>query len=74
MGIMAGPRGISPEIVRSLNAAMDKINRDPEYQQALLRVSFSVSSAGTPESIAAFIKERRSYWNTIFKTLNVQPE
>jgi tripartite-type tricarboxylate transporter receptor subunit TctC len=74
MGILSGPRGLPTSIIAPLNAAMDKINRDPEYQQRLLNLSFQVTGAGTPESIAAFIRERRQYWNTIFKTLNVQPE
>ena len=52
---------------------MDKINRDPEYQQQLLRVILA-TGAGTPESINAVIRERRAYWNNIFKTLTVQPE
>lgn len=74
MGIMVGPRGLPASIIGPLNAAMDKINRDPEYQQRLLTMSFQVNGAGTPESIAAFIRERRQYWSTIFKGLNVQPE
>ena len=74
MGIMSGPRGIPAGITQQLNAAMDRVNRDPEYQQRLLNLSISVTGAGTPESLAAFIRERRQYWNNIFKTLNVQPE
>ncbi len=74
MGIMAGPRGLPQSVIQPLNAAMDRINRDPEYQKQLLNMSFQVTSAGTPETIAAFIRERRQYWNTIFKGLNVQPE
>jgi len=74
MGILSGPRGIPPGITQPLNAVMDRINRDPEYQQRLLSMSFSVNGAGTSDSIMACIRERRQYWNTIFKTLNVQPE
>ena len=74
MGILAGPRGLPQSVIQPLNAAMDKINRDPEYQKQLLNMSFQVTSAGTPETINAFIRERRQYWNTIFKALNVQPE
>jgi tripartite-type tricarboxylate transporter receptor subunit TctC len=72
MGILAAPRGISPAIVKDLNAAMDRINRDPEYQKRLLEMSFQVTGAGTPETINAFIRDRRQYWNTIFKELNVK--
>jgi tripartite-type tricarboxylate transporter receptor subunit TctC len=74
MGILIGPRGTPPTVVHSLNGAMDKINRDPEYQAKLLDMSIQVRDAGTPESINAFIKERRQYWAGIFKALNVQPE
>jgi tripartite-type tricarboxylate transporter receptor subunit TctC len=74
MGIMVGPRGFPPAVAKSLNSVMDEIAHDPEYQKRLLDMSFSVKTAGTPESIAAFIRERREYWNNIFKTLKVQPE
>jgi tripartite-type tricarboxylate transporter receptor subunit TctC len=72
MGILAAPRGISPAIVKDLNATMDRINKDPEYQKLLLDLSFQVSGAGTPESIRAFIRERDQYWTTILKELNVK--
>jgi tripartite-type tricarboxylate transporter receptor subunit TctC len=73
-GILAGPRGIPQNIVQSLNGAMDKINKDPEYQARLLEMSFQIREAGTPESINAFIRERRQYWGTIFRELKIQPE
>ncbi len=74
MGILMGPRGIPANVVQSLNGAMDKINRDPEYQARLLDLSIQVREAGNAESISAFIRERRQYWAGIFKALNVQPE
>jgi tripartite-type tricarboxylate transporter receptor subunit TctC len=73
-GILVGPRGIPQNIVQSLNGAMDKINRDPEYQARLLEMSFQIREAGTSESINAFIRERRQYWGTIFRELKIQPE
>jgi tripartite-type tricarboxylate transporter receptor subunit TctC len=73
MGILIGPRGIPASMTQSLHAQMDRINRDPEYQARLLDMSFQVRDAGTPESINAFIRERRQYWAGIFKGLNVQP-
>jgi tripartite-type tricarboxylate transporter receptor subunit TctC len=73
MGILVGPRGIPASVTQPLNAALDKINRDPEYVQKLLTMSVSVNGAGTPESVKAFVNERRSYWANIFKTLKVAP-
>lgn len=74
MGILIGPRGIPANVVQSLNGAMDKINRDPEYQARLLELSIQIREAGNAESISAFIRERRQYWAGIFKALNVQRE
>ena len=74
MGILIGPRGIPANVAQSLNGAMDKINRDPEYQARLLDLSIQIREAGNAESISAFIRERRQYWAGIFKALNVQPE
>src|SRR4051812_12015770 len=73
MGILIGPRGIPQNIVQPLNAAMDKINRDPDYEAKLLEMSIQVRDGGTAESINAFIRERRQYWGNIFKELKVQP-
>ena len=72
MGILAAPRGIPPAIVKDLNGVMDRIAKDPEYQKRLLQMSFQVNGAGTPESIGAFVRERRQYWNNIFKELNIK--
>ena len=73
MGILAAPRGIAPAVAKDLNGAMDQVAKDPEYQKRLLAMSFQVSGAGTPDSMAAFIRERRQYWSTIFRELGIKP-
>jgi tripartite-type tricarboxylate transporter receptor subunit TctC len=74
MGILAAPAGVPPEVVQRLNPVMDKIVRDPEYVKALLGMGFLINGAGTPQSIAAFLKDRRESWDRVMKGLNVQPE
>jgi len=74
MGILAAPAGLPQEIVQRLNAVMDKIVRDPEYVQALLGMGFLINGAGTPATIATFLKDRRESWDKVMKGLNVQPE
>lgn len=74
MGILAAPTGISPAIVQQLNRVMDKIVRDAEYVKTLLEMGFTVNGAGTPQSIAEFLRERREYWDKVMKGLNVRPE
>ncbi len=74
MGILVGPRGIPGNIVQPLNGAMDRIVRDPDYVQRLLTMGLTANGAGTPEYIGDFIRERRQYWNVIFRELKIQPE
>ncbi|MSQ52666.1 MAG: tripartite tricarboxylate transporter substrate binding protein [Betaproteobacteria bacterium] len=74
MGILAAPTGISPEIVQRLNPLMDKVVRDPDYVQTLLGMGFLINGAGTPQTIAAFLRDRRESWDKVMKGLNVQPE
>ena len=73
MGILAAPRGISPDIVQPLNRVMDGIVSDPDYVQRLLNIGFVVM-ARMPESIAEFLRERRDSWDKVMKGLNVRPE
>jgi tripartite-type tricarboxylate transporter receptor subunit TctC len=73
MGIMVAPRGIPGPVVQQVNAAMERVNREPEYIAKLADINVSLSGAGTPESIAAFVADRRKYWAAIFKALNVAP-
>jgi tripartite-type tricarboxylate transporter receptor subunit TctC len=74
MGILAAPAGLPQEIIQRLNPVMDKIVRDPEYVQALLGMGFLINGAGTPQSINAFLKDRRESWDKVMKGLNVLPE
>ena len=74
LGILAAPTGIAAGTVQRLNAEMDRIVRNPEYTQSLLKMGFMVEGAGTPQSIVAFLRERRAYWDRVMKGLNVQPQ
>lgn len=74
MTIMVAPTGTSDAIVQALNRAMDRVVGDEDYVQRLLAMGFVVNGAGTPKSIAEFLRKRREYWDQIMKALNVQPE
>ena len=73
LGILAAPAGIAASTTQRINAEMDRIVRSPEYVQSLLTMGFTVEGAGTPQSILAFLRERRAYWDKVMKGLNVQP-
>ena len=74
MAILAAPRATPTGLVQTLNRAMDKVVTDPEYVQRLLAMGFMVNGAGTPQSLAEFLRERREYWDGVMKALNVQPQ
>jgi tripartite-type tricarboxylate transporter receptor subunit TctC len=50
---------------------MDKIVRSPEYGKLMAQMGFGVEGAGTPQSIASFVRERRAYWSNVMKGLDI---
>ena len=48
--------------------------RGEDYVQRLIDMGFTINGAGTPETIAQFLRERREYWDRVMKGLNVQPQ
>jgi tripartite-type tricarboxylate transporter receptor subunit TctC len=74
LGIMAAPTGVPQEVVRRMNTVMDQAVREPEYVAALAEMGFTINGAGTPKSIADFLRDRRAYWHEVMTGLNVKPE
>jgi tripartite-type tricarboxylate transporter receptor subunit TctC len=74
VGVLVGPRGIPREVVDTARAAMDRVVTARDYQQALVKMGFTVENAGTPESIRELLRERRAYWRQVFDGLGVKPE
>jgi tripartite-type tricarboxylate transporter receptor subunit TctC len=74
LGVLVAPRGTPAEVVQYLNRALDRQVREPDYVQRLLEMGFTVNGAGTPESIAAFVRAKRAYWDGVMKELDVRPE
>ncbi len=74
MAILAAPAGTPEAVVQTLNRAMDKVVGDPDYVQRLIAMGFMVNGAGTPRSIAEFVRERREHWDGVMRELNVRPE
>ena len=48
--------------------------RSREYRERLGSFGFVVTDAGTPESIAEFVRGERENWDRIMKGLNIQPQ
>ena len=71
-GILMTPTGTPAAIIARMQRELDPIVRNPEYQQRLLSFGFTSSNAGTPESIAEFIRGERELWEKIVKTVGLQ--
>jgi len=73
-GVLVAPAGTPAEIIRRLNREIDPLVRDPAYVQRLNAGGTTINGAGTPESIAVYLKDLRELYGRIVRELKVQPE
>lgn len=68
-----GPAGMDPEIVRTLNVAINKIVNNPETKARLAELGFDAFS-GSPEEFSAFVKEQYELWGKWIREANLTPQ
>lgn len=68
-----GPAGMDPEIVNTLNAAINKIVTNPETKARLAEMGFDAFS-GSPEEFAQFVKDQYALWGKWIKDANLAPQ
>ena len=71
-GLIA-PKGISPELIRTLNAALNKALQDPEVKDKILSQGNEMGG-GTPEVFAALIKTEAPRWGKVVRDAKIEPE
>lgn len=71
---VVAPTGTPEPIIARLNHEIDVFIKDPETQQRLRALGFATKSAGTPDSIRAFIRSEIDAWAAIAKEMNIQPQ
>jgi tripartite-type tricarboxylate transporter receptor subunit TctC len=74
LGILMAPAGTPADIVQKMNREVDAVVRDKDYRERLASFGFSVSDAGTPQSIPEFVRTERENWDKIMKGLNIKPQ
>jgi tripartite-type tricarboxylate transporter receptor subunit TctC len=74
LGILVAPAGAPGEIVQRMNRDVDAIVREREYVQRLLTFGFTVTDAGTPASIAEFVRAERENWAKVIAGLGITPQ
>ena len=70
---IVGPKGLSAEIVKILNAAGNKALQDPELRAKMAEQGNEVAG-GTPEQFAALIKAEMPRWGKVVKDAKIEPE
>nr|WP_256977759.1 tripartite tricarboxylate transporter substrate binding protein [Bordetella genomosp. 10] len=70
---LLGPAGMPKDVVDQLNAAMNKIVKDPATRKRFADLGFDAFS-GTPEEFAAFVSQQRDLWGKMIKDAGIAPE
>ncbi len=68
-----GPAGMSPEIVLTLNKAINNIVDDPDVKARLAKLGFDAFS-GTPEEFAKFVQDQYTLWGNLIKAADIAPQ
>ncbi|MFM2112083.1 MAG: hypothetical protein RLZZ271_743 [Pseudomonadota bacterium] len=71
-GIIA-PKGTPPEIIKLLNATLNKALQDADLKQKILSQGNEVGG-GTPEQFSALIKAEAPKWGKVVKDAKIEPE
>jgi tripartite-type tricarboxylate transporter receptor subunit TctC len=74
IGILVAPAATSRDIVLRLNREIDRIVREPDVVRQLQTLGMVNSGAGTPESVAAFMRAERENLDHVLDTLGVKPQ
>jgi len=71
---LLAPTGTQAAIVQKANRDVDKVLADPEVAQRLFDLGLVNEGAGTPESLAEFLRAERERWAKLVKDIRLQPE
>lgn len=70
---LIGPKGLSPDLIKQLNAACNKALQDPEVKEKILSQGNEIGG-GTPEQFAALIKVEAPRWAKVVRDAKIEPE
>jgi tripartite-type tricarboxylate transporter receptor subunit TctC len=70
---LVGPKGLSADMIRQLNAIGNKALQDADLRQKILGQGNEIGG-GTPEMFAALIKAEAPRWGKVVKDAKIEPE
>ncbi|ANN80730.1 Bug family tripartite tricarboxylate transporter substrate binding protein [Bordetella flabilis] len=68
-----GPAGMPPDVVKTLNAAINRIVAEPQVRKQLAVLGFDAFS-GTPEDFAAFVQQQLTLWGKLIKDAGIEQQ
>ena len=70
---LIGPKGMPADLVRQLNAVVNKALQDPDLKDRILSQGNEVGG-GTAEQFAALIKTESARWSKVVRDAKIEPE
>jgi tripartite-type tricarboxylate transporter receptor subunit TctC len=74
IGILVAPAATERAIVQRLNREIERIVREPDVVQLLHTLGMTNSGAGTPETVAEFMRVERENLDRVLNGLNISPQ
>ncbi len=72
--VLFAPKGVPPEIVAKLNAALKKGREDPDSRKQLLAVGLTSAPVGEPAQLTEFVRSEREKWGRFVKSANIKAD
>ena len=70
---LVGPKGMSPELIKTLNAVCNQALQNPEVREKILSQGNEVGG-GPPEVFAALIRAESPRWGKVVRDAKIEPE
>ena len=67
------PKGVPPEVVQKVNAAVNAVLNDPEVRKRLVAEGSEINLM-TPAETAAFVKSENARWMKVVKDAGIRPQ
>jgi len=69
--VLMAPKGTAPEVVRTLQAAVAEVSKEPELRDRLQRQGFELL-APSPEETAKTLRQEHDRWGPLLKAANIR--